>query len=129
MTYLGIDFGLAVVGLSLASGPLAEPLGQKRYQSETKLLKFLAQVINDHQVSTIVLGLPEGSLAPKVKTFSKKLEAVTGLPVIFEDETLTSKEAVQKLLQAMAPVKKCRLDHQAAATLILQQYLDQPTKA
>ena len=47
------------------------------------------------------------------------------LQVHYQDETLSTKEAQAKLLQAQKPQKKRRLDHQAAATIILQAYLDE----
>lgn len=44
--------------------------------------------------------------------------------MVFQDETLSTHEAKAKLIQAGAPQKKRRLNHQAAAALILQTYLD-----
>ncbi len=124
MIYLGIDYGLKHVGLSLADSPLASPLTQTTYQSEKQLFDFVTQVIYEQQVKAIVVGLPDGKLSGKVKDFGTRLNKLTNLPVYYQDETLSTFEAKQKLLQAHKPQKKRRLDHQAAATLILQNYLD-----
>ncbi len=124
MIYLGIDFGLKHLGLSIAEGPLASPLTQYSYTSDTIAFNYLKQLIADQQVETIVIGLPEGKMQQNVKNFANKLKEFTNLPVHFQDETLSTKEAQRMLFQAHKPQKKRRLDHQAAATLILQAYLD-----
>lgn len=124
MKYLGIDFGLKNLGLAIAEGPLAEIFGEKHYEVETKVLSFLARLCEEQQVGTIIIGLPEGQLENFVKKFSEKLKKITNLPVIFQDETLSTVEAKQKLIEAGAPRKKRRADHSAAAALILQDFLD-----
>jgi len=129
MKYLGIDFGLKHIGLSHAQGPLAAPLTQKSYQSLDQLLNFLNQLIQDQKINKIIIGLPEGRLAASVKTFGSQLHSLTQLPVDYQDETLSTQEAQAKLLQAQAPQKKRRQDHRAAATQILQSYLDDHSKA
>jgi len=73
----------------------------------------------------IVLGLPKGKLALKVKNFRQKLEKSTNLPICYQDETLTSKEAVVKMIEAGKPLLKRRKSkHMVSACLILQSYLD-----
>jgi putative Holliday junction resolvase len=129
MRYLGIDFGLRNIGLSFAEGPLAEPLTQKQYQSLDELLKFLQRLIQDQQINTIIIGFPEGQLASQIKEFGTQLQTATNLPIHYQDETLSTQIAKQKLIQAQAPQKKRRQDHLAAATQILQSYLDDQPKA
>jgi len=129
MRYLGIDFGLRNIGLSFAEGPLAEPLTQKQYQFEHQLLKFLQRLVQEKQINTIIIGLPEGKLTPQVKDFGQKLKSLTNLPIHYQDEAFSTQEAKAKLLQAQAPQKKRQQDHVAAATQILQSYLDDRPKA
>lgn len=119
MKYLGIDFGLKHVGLALADGPLSEPLGEKI--NNDSLCPYLNNLIATEKIDKVVIGLPEGRLAGEVKKFGGKLK---GAEVVYQDETLTSREAKSKLIAAGASQKKRRLDHQAAAALILQEYLD-----
>ena len=129
MRLLGIDYGLSTVGLSFAAGPLAEPLGQKRYQVQNQLFDYLTKLINRQKIEQIVIGLSEGDMAQKTLKFGNKLKNIVNLPVVYQDETLSSFEAKAKLIQARAPQKKRRLNHQAAATLILQHYLDSRPQA
>ena len=122
MRYLGIDFGLRHVGLAIADGPLAEPLGEKINNERT--LEYLRKLVEDKVIDKIVIGLPEGRLAEIVKKFGAELAKLTDREVFYQDETLTSQEARLKLIEAGAPQKKRRQDHRAAAALILQGFLD-----
>lgn len=124
MNYLGIDFGLSHLGLSIAQSPLAEPLAEKTYQTLDQAAGFILHLCQDHQIEALVLGLPEGKLAPRVRELGFRLSRLANLPVYYQDETLSTIEAKQKLLAAHASQKKRRQDHSAAATLILQDYLD-----
>ncbi len=125
MKYLGIDFGLAHLGLAFADGPLlASTLTEKTYRTEAEALAFLARICEEQGVEALVFGLPEGQLALTIKSFAQKLTNLTHLPVHFQDETLSTVEAKAKLLAAGASQTKRRQDHRAAAALILQDYLD-----
>ncbi|MEA3355427.1 MAG: Holliday junction resolvase RuvX [Patescibacteria group bacterium] len=128
MNYLGIDFGLKHLGLSLAQGPLAFPLTQKTYFSGKKIFRFLLQIIKEYEIEAMVIGITQGKLAPKIKTFATKLSQLANLPIYYQDETLSSYEAKIKMIQAQAPQKKRRQDHKIAATIILQSYLDDLSK-
>jgi putative Holliday junction resolvase len=124
MKYLAVDFGLKHLGVAISEGELAEPLAEKKYSSETEGLSWLSRMAEEQAAEKIIFGLPEGNLAETVKNFAKKLGEVTGKEIIFQDETLSTVEAKQKLLEAGKPLEKRRLDHRASAALILQDYLD-----
>ena len=124
MKYLGIDFGLRHLGLAIAEGPLAEPLGERKYTTPSELFAYLKRICDEQAIDKIVIGLPEGKLAEAVKKFGAELAKLTDREVFYQDETLTSQEARLKLIEAGAPQKKRRQDHRAAAALILQGFLD-----
>jgi putative transcription antitermination factor YqgF len=122
MKYLAIDFGVKHLGLALADGPLAEPFGEKINNVST--FEYLRQLVKTEAIDKIVIGLAEGNLADLIKKFGAKLSQVTGKEIIYCDETLSTQEAKQKLIAAGKPMLKRRLDHAAAAALILQDFLD-----
>lgn len=124
MKYLGLDFGLKNLGLAVATGPLAEPFAEKKYQLESQALQFIVRLCAEQKIDQIVLGLSEGKMAEIIKKFAAKLKSLTNLPLVFQDETLSTFEAKQKLLAAHASQSRRRQDHRAAAALILQDYLD-----
>ena len=82
-------------------------------------------------VTTIVVGLPrrlDGSdteLTARVSAFARELGRITRLPIVLQDERLTSREAESRLalIEKDWRVRKRRLDA-AAAAIILQDYLD-----
>jgi len=82
-------------------------------------------------VAAIVLGLPrrlDGSpneMTPLVHTFADQLRTASGLPVVLQDERLSSREAESRLAirEKDWRARKKKLDA-AAAAIILQDYLD-----
>jgi len=97
-------------------------------------VEAIINIISQHQVKQIVVGLPlsmDGSLgnqAEKVKAFVQKLSSHTEVPVEFRDERLST-VAAKRLIRA-ANVRKTRRkkqDDAIAAALILQSYLDEGT--
>ena len=131
---LGVDFGERRIGLAIAINNLAEPLSIIEVDPPSPRLRGAVQKIvkicQEEQIQEIVLGLPlnsEGQIGPaakKVKEFGQSLGRETGLKIIFWDETLTSEEALSKMIEAGRPQKKRRRLDDVAAALILQEYLD-----
>jgi len=92
----------------------------------------IIDIISQHQVGQIVVGLPrsmDGSLgkqAEKVKAFVDKLCSHTRVPLEFRDERLST--VLAKRLMRAGSAKKRRgkaRDDAAAAAIILQGYLDE----
>jgi len=125
MKTLGIDFGLNNFGLAISEGELVEPLGQLKVSNLQEAISKLIPICQKNQVKKIVIGLPDGKLVKKIKEFGSQLKQITNLPVVFQDETLTSQEAVRKMIEIDKPLKKRQKDkHVFSACLILQDYLD-----
>ncbi len=126
MRILGLDFGLKNIGLAYTEGELVEPLGLLKFTGEKKLFQQLDRICTQNKIDLIVIGLPDGELRAKVKKFAKNIEQKIGLSVDFQDETLTSKEAIKLMVESGKPQKKRKQqEHIIAACLILQSYLDQ----
>ena len=123
MKLLGIDFGLAKVGLAMADENLAQPFGV--INNDSRLVEKISKICQANRVEKVVIGIPEGEMAKKVKKFAKKLSQSTDLLIVFQDETLTSKEAIVKMIEAGKGRKYRQTKSDAfAAALILQSYLD-----
>jgi len=120
--YLGIDYGLAHIGLATAEAVLATPL--LSLHNDALTLTRLVEIVKQQQITHIVCGIPEGKLEPIIKQFSKHLADSTGLPVTLHPETLSTKEAVAKLVAVGASRAKKLNDHVYAACLILEDYLE-----
>lgn len=126
MKILAIDFGIRNIGLAISEGELAEPFRELKVKSTLEAFNQLKKICLENKIELLVLGLPQGKLVTKIKKFAKELRKQLNLPVVLQDETLTSKEAVKKMIEAGKPLKKRRKEkHIIAACLILQSYLDQ----
>jgi putative Holliday junction resolvase len=117
MRILGIDFGEKKIGLAFSEGLLAEPVGVMK--SFKEVVKFCQK----QEIEKIVIGLSEGESARRQKRFGQRLAELTGLLVEFQDETLTTQEALRKMKEVGKKVKG-RKEDAFAASLILQGYLD-----
>lgn len=124
---LALDVGSVRIGVALASGvaKLARPL--TTLDATTFTLEQLASILSQEDVGTIVVGLPRGldgqetNQTASVRTFADRLAAL-GLPVILQDEALTSHKAKIELEARGASYSKADVDA-LAATYILEDYL------
>ena len=122
---MGIDFGLAKIGLATSHGVLAEPYEVIRYNNINTLIARLKEIIKRERVGEIVIGVSEGNSAIKARSFGEELKKSSGTKVFYEDETLSTQEAQSLARQAGLPRKKRKgLEDSYAAALILQSYLD-----
>ncbi len=125
MNTLGIDFGLSKVGLAYAAGPLAAPLRVIRYKKTIDLAREIGRIVLTDNISKIVIGLSDGEVGAASKEFGELLEKELGLPVVYADETLTTKDVQAMTIEAgMKRIKRRRMEDAFSATLILQNYLD-----
>lgn len=136
MRILGLDYGSKTVGVALSDATclIAQPLETIERKQENKLRQTYARIealVVEHDVDKIVLGLPkmmnntEGPRVQATREFAENLERRTGLPIIFEDERLTTVEA-NRILEETGVCVSGRKEHidKMAAAIILQSYLD-----
>ena len=136
MRIMGLDFGSKTVGVAVSDSLLLTAQGLEiiRRKEENKLRQTLAQIeelIQEYEVSEIVLGNPKnmndtmGERAQLSAEFKEKLERRTGLPVVLWDERLTTVAADKAMMEAGIR-REHRKEHvdRIAATFILQGYLD-----
>jgi putative pre-16S rRNA nuclease len=125
MQYLAIDYGLAHIGLAISDGALAEPYKQLKYISDEQVVDQISNICQQNQVEKVVLGLSENQMAIKIKEFASKLRQKIGDKIILHDETLSSQMAQNMLVESGVKKKKRQeKQHQTAAAIILQSYLD-----
>jgi putative Holliday junction resolvase len=133
MRILGIDYGDRSIGLAISDKLFITAHAIGRYQVKNKKADalYFKDLVKKHQVSKIVIGLPlqmdgsEGTRVEKTREFARWLEKILGLPVLFWDERLTTRQAMQVLQQQkINGRKKKKLKDQVAATIILSNYLE-----
>jgi len=132
---LGLDVGSRRIGVAVSDelGLTAQPvLTLKRSRNRRDDLRSLARLCRRYSVARIVVGLPlhlsgeAGPQAVKTRTFAAELGRLTGLPVHFCDERLTTQGAHRILYEAGHKRRQHRrVVDQVAATLILQSFMNQ----
>jgi len=136
---LGLDVGERRIGVAISDprGTLARPLaalpttGLDGNALEVAHAEIVRRIGEEDGLASIIVGLPRkldgapNTMTPRIEVFGTKLRARTQLPVIFQDERLTSREAESRLAEREKDwrERKKRLDA-AAAAIILQDYLD-----
>ena len=123
MRLLGIDFGLKKIGLAMSEGGIMDPL--LVIENSKEAFQKISSLCQEHEIEQIVVGLPKGKLVPQIKEFGEKLASLIKLPVVFQDETLTSKLAIAKMIEAgKGRMARREKEDAIAAALILQDYLE-----
>jgi putative Holliday junction resolvase len=120
------------VAVSDELGLTAQPvMTLERRSSRREDLRSLARLCRRFGVAGIVVGNPlhlSGESSPrsaKTQVFAAELGELTGLPIHFWDERLTSREAHEILYQAgHARQTHRKVVDQVAAVMILQGFID-----
>jgi putative Holliday junction resolvase len=138
MRALGVDYGRKRIGLALSdpTGLLARPwkaipgAGPER-SAEALAAEIEALVTEDDGLDVIVVGFPRRlSGDPNEQTATvlntvEHLRSLVSIPVILQDERLSSREAERLLAEREKDWRKRKaLLDAAAAAVILQDYLD-----
>ncbi len=135
MRCLGLDLGSKTLGISISdiTNVIASVYTTLYFKDEDyqSLLLPLNEIIEKEQIDTLVLGLPKnmnntlGERAMITLEFKKMLEDKLKLPVVMEDERLTSVISNNVLIDANVSRKKRKKKVDGmAAVIILQGYLD-----
>jgi putative Holliday junction resolvase len=130
---LGIDFGEARIGLAISDpdGRFAVPLTTLERRNDRSAVRAIAEIARQEDVGRLVLGEPlslggeRGPNADRVRRFGERLAEVSGLPVRFVNESLTTVEAQERMREAGLDPRKDpgRIDAMAAQ-ILLQEALD-----
>jgi putative holliday junction resolvase len=136
---LGIDYGRKRIGLALsdATGLLARPWktiarsGNPRQVAAALAAEISVLRRDDDGLSAVVLGLPRrlsgeaNEQTAHVETLAARLREIVEVPLVLQDERLTSREAEELLAQREKDWRRRKpLIDAAAAAIILQDYLD-----
>jgi putative Holliday junction resolvase len=137
---VGIDLGERRIGLAVSdpTGTVARPVKTiERDASDSAALTALRAAIDEiekqgeDEIGGVVVGLPvrlngtANTQTPRVQAMVARLSADLSIPVVTQDERLSSREAEERLAvnEKDWRKRKERLDA-AAAAVILQDYLD-----
>ncbi len=140
MRFLGIDFGDVRIGLAVSdsSGTIARPL--RTITPSGSLDEYVVIIAREvtalasevDGLDALVVGVPRSldgtphQQTTRTLAFVESLRKATALPVVTQDERLTSVEAEQRLaIREQDWRKRKKLLDAASAAVILQDYLDE----
>lgn len=127
---LALDIGERRIGVALGDtiGRLAQPLTTLMVDG-TEVIR-LQRLLLEHAIDALVVGLPRNQSGEEtqqsmwVRAYVTQQLAGFRLPIIFQDESVTSVLAEQQLAKNKKRFDKAAIDAHAAA-IILQDYLEQ----
>lgn len=133
MRYLGIDWGISHLGLSISDPDekIVFPVGSITRNTWKEDLIKIKKLIEEKGIGAIVLGDPirtdvVSASSKSILKVKRKLEAL-GVSVFLFDERYSSMEAIK--LQEILGSKDKNKVHEIASSIILKSYLEHKANA
>ena len=133
---MGLDVGSKTVGIAVSDpfGWTAQGVEIIRIDEAQEEFGFerLTELVKEYEVTRFVVGLPKNmnnSIGPRAEAsmaYGKKIEELFQLPVVYQDERLTTVQAERMLVEQAntSRAKRKKVIDKVAAVMILQNYLD-----
>ena len=133
MKIVALDIGTVRIGV--ATSDIMEIIASSyevyKRKYEKADLEHVANLVKTLSAGTVVIGLPlkmdgsEGQSVEMAKSFGNKLAELISVPIVYQDERLSTVTAQKILIEAgvRREKRKEKVDG-IAATIILQTYLD-----
>lgn len=126
---LGIDYGDKRIGVATTDESQDFVFPGNTIENSNNTIQNICHIIDIENIETVVVGFPvrlsgkESEQSEKIKKFVKALQNKINIPVVLEDERLTSQMA-ERLLRDIPGMRKPKgnIDRQAAV-LILESYI------
>lgn len=127
--FLALDVGEKRIGVAVGDSGVKIAIPFDTIEVDGTEVEKIARIIIDENVDEVVVGYPRNQSGEATaqttyaENFAAKLKDIAD-SIVFQDESLTSVLAEQRLQSYKKPYTKADIDAQAAA-LILQDYLEQ----
>ncbi len=135
MRAMALDYGSKAIGVAISDELrlTARPLTtiRRRRQSRNQIIAQIKTLLEEYEATELIIGLPlkmdgtTGEAAERVNAFIVALQKAISIPVIAQDERLTSHEADEMMRELGFDLhqRKEKSDEYAAA-IILREYLE-----
>lgn len=128
LNLVGLDVGEKRIGVAIGSNTIriASPL--KTIEVDGNEIKNIEDLVNKEGIKLIVIGYPRNQSGEATKQtqfvqdFAEKLKYLD-IEIVFQDESMTSVIAEERLKNHNKPYEKKDIDTMAA-TIILQDYIE-----
>lgn len=136
MRTMGLDVGSRTVGIAVSDpfGWTAQGVEIIRINEDEKEygISRVLELVAEYEVTKFVIGLPKNmnnSIGPRAEAsmyYAELLKEHTDIPIVFQDERLTTVQAERMLIEQAntSREKRKKVIDKVAAVMILQNYLD-----
>jgi len=127
-SYICLDVGEKRIGVAVADNAVRIAVAYQTIEVDGNEIQAIAELVVSEGVDTIVVGYPRNQSGEAtaqtayVQAFAERLTDLAKT-IVFQDESLTSVIAEQRLQSYKKPYTKGDIDAQAAA-IILEDYLE-----
>ena len=127
--YLALDVGEKRIGVALADDAIKIAVAFDTIEVDGTEIDQIGALLQSEHIDQLIIGYPRNQSGEPTKqtayveAFSDKLVGL-GVPIEFQDESVTSVQAESILKNQKQPYAKSDIDA-LAASLILQDYLEQ----
>lgn len=137
MRTMGLDVGSKTVGVAVSDpfGWTAQGIEIVKINEaqEEYGIERIGELVKIHEVTKVVIGLPKNmnnSIGPRAEAslrYAELIKETFNLPVILQDERLTTVQAERMLIEEgnTSRAKRKKVIDKLAAVIILQNYLNQ----
>jgi len=122
---MAFDWGGRRIGVAVSQdGRMVFPREHIEVADDASALTEVSKLITEEKIQSVVVGLPisldgkENAMAGRIRAFGEQIVSSTGIPVMYEDERLSTKEAEKKRL----PGSRVNIDS-LAAQVVLENFL------
>jgi len=118
MNFLSIDYGTKRIGLAYSLNGIIFTLPMVK--NDDKFIATLQQIIIEHHIEKIYVGLCEGKIAEMTKKFIEKLSPMVKLPIETVEESVSTIEAEGIFSESRKNIKSYQkqIDSIAAAVIL-----------
>ena len=124
---LGIDYGLAKVGLAKADEETRIAFPWQVIKNDQNFINNILKIIIEESVNQIVIGQSKQNQqkfkAQEVQKIGQEISEKSGQPVFFEEEMFTTRMAI-KNIQERPDYSRQSQDDAESARLILESWLN-----
>jgi putative Holliday junction resolvase len=123
---IAVDLGKKTTGIAISDSTIATPYKTITHTNLANAVTKISKICEEENVTKVVVGFVEGKINSYFLDFAQKLkEKLPQVEIVMWDETLTSQQALETMINNSFPKNKRRQrEHEIAASLILQSYLD-----
>lgn len=124
---LGLDIGTARIGVAIADERMRIPVPKGVVEVNGQEMEAIMSLIKEHDISTVVVGYPRnqsGEATQQTQLVESVVEPLRKfVDIQFQDESLTSVLAENRLKSRNKPYSRGDIDAEAAV-IILEDYLE-----